>query len=466
MGDPGLAASLTEAGIEATETSDLGEDSDADAAAVIRLTPLMALRSAIPPRPPGARLVLVAGGGRPMVRDNVSRLRRAAELGVALLTGAVFGLLLRRMAKRLRARGWTVEAFGMGDRSRSTYRLHYGPRRHEPLAGWALATTAGELEPSATELALERAAEGLGTELRAVRVTVVETGKLLIVALGSDRRKYMVRLAAAPGRKLLANGLVALDRISAPDADPVVSRHAVVPLVRGEIGALLFSAEPLMPGAPPRAMNPALWQDCIGFLAGLRRIATSPGTGRADFAAAAELIADFVRPPQDRLWLVELGHRLDRRFEGVPRGWEHGDFWLDNIMVESGRLSSVLDWDTARPEALPLLDMFDLISLSVPGHESWTPGQRLIATVWPLVADRTDARMLRYCEAIGLEVDPGLLRDLARAHWFTRVARDLDEVPDRRHRPGWLAANVTDPVRFLRAVEKPGTGSAGARLIR
>lgn len=464
IGDPGVEASLTEAGV-CVETSDVSTSgSDLDAA-LIRLTPTKAIRTAWRPSLGDGRHVLIAGGGTPKVRDGVPRPRRAAELAGALLAGAAYRLLLKLIASRLRRQGRQVEILEIGDRSRNSYRIGTsqvpGPR---PPAGLIVVTARHQLEANAVHFTLERVGNDLGINLVPKRITVVETGKLLIVAEGSDNRSYMVRLAAGLGRELLANGLFALERITGASVDPLVRGRAVAPQSRGEIGTLLFSAEPLMPGAPPREMNPMLWHQCIDFLARLRRIDPILAIGKPQLADAAAEIANFVEQDEDRQWLTDLGRRLDSHLAELPRGWEHGDFWLENLLVESGSLASVLDWDTARPDALPLLDMFDLISLSIPGQTALTPGERLTASIWPAVAETADPRLLEYCRAIDLEPDPATLRDLARAYWLTRVARDLREVPDRRFRPGWLAANIAHPIRFLRSTQDPGFGSASANL--
>lgn len=460
-GDPGLVTSLNEAGLTAAESA-LGDRADGDAT-VIRLSAARALRTALRPRLPEGPLILIGGGGRPQVRDPVGRLRRAAELAGALLSGAGFGLAVRRLATWLRRRNRRAATFPIGDRSRNSYRIGYRALRPpKAAAGWVLATGIDAASP--VDLSLERAGRDLGTQLTPVRITAVETGKLLIEAQGSDRRRFMLRLAAAPGRRLLENGLAALDRITAPGVDPIVKERVVAPLARGEVGRLLYAAEPLMSGTAPRVMTATLWDDCIEFLAHLLRIEPVVAAASSELATAARLIADFVDGRGDRQWLTELGCRLDERLAEMPRGWEHGDFWVENILVESGRLASVLDWDTARPAALPLLDMFDLISLSEPGRTSLFPGQRLKSAIWPLIAGDPDARLLRYCAAVGLDADAGQLGDLARAYWLNRVARDLTEVPDRRRRGGWLAANIAEPIRFLRSVSEPGIGSGSATL--
>ncbi len=47
----------------------------------------------------------------------------------------------------------------------------------------------------------------------------------------------------------------------------------------------------------------------------------------------------------------------------IPLVWNHGDFWLGNILVDKHNLSitGILDWDLSSAEYFPLLDIFNLL---------------------------------------------------------------------------------------------------------
>ena len=76
--------------------------------------------------------------------------------------------------------------------------------------------------------------------------------------------------------------------------------------------------------------------------------------------------------------LNNLRDELCDRLADLTLGWGHGDFWQENLLTDGERLVAVLDWDTATPASLPMLDLMDLIALSRRRDRGLTPGPR-----WP-----------------------------------------------------------------------------------
>ena len=44
------------------------------------------------------------------------------------------------------------------------------------------------------------------------------------------------------------------------------------------------------------------------------------------------------------------------RHRQVARGWVHGDFNAANVLVDGGRISGIVDWDTADPDSPVVID--------------------------------------------------------------------------------------------------------------
>jgi aminoglycoside phosphotransferase (APT) family kinase protein len=135
----------------------------------------------------------------------------------------------------------------------------------------------------------------------------------------------------------------------------------------------------------------------------------------------------------------------------VPRGQSHGDFWSENFLVRDGRLDTVLDWEWSARDALPLIDLFDLIALSRRRVKDLTPGERFTEVLWPLVRAGGDERIQAYCRAVGVSPDLQTLEGLAVAYWLNRVARQLHPLAVFLQREGWAQRNLHGPIQRLAA---------------
>ena len=120
--------------------------------------------------------------------------------------------------------------------------------------------------------------------------------------------------------------------------------------------------------------------------------------------------------------------RLRRRVVGrvFPLVPTHGDFWINNLMWDSGRgeISGVLDWDRGQPRGLPLLDLFQLLfqrthylySL----HSRWSL-RRTLGAGFP----GREGRMIRaYAERFGLSEEQ--IEDLFCRYWLGEAASNAD----------------------------------------
>ncbi|MDP8968645.1 MAG: aminoglycoside phosphotransferase family protein, partial [Actinomycetota bacterium] len=226
------------------------------------------------------------------------------------------------------------------------------------------------------------------------------------------------------------------------------------PVAAGDVGGLRYALEPEAAGRHPRRMTAALWDDCLEFLVALLAAGGRPAP---DAAAVRAIVDDDVRLVAPALeargldGLQRLAQALSERLAGVPLGWAHGDFWPENLLVRSQRLTAVIDWDDAAPARLPLLDLLDLRGVSDPATRRLMPGARLERVLLPLARRGGDDAIRRYCAATGIPLEPELLEALVLAWWLQRVAHDLRDCPDKLARPRWLEDNVAAPLAALAA---------------
>ncbi|MBN1529452.1 MAG: aminoglycoside phosphotransferase family protein, partial [Thermoleophilaceae bacterium] len=268
-----------------------------------------------------------------------SALARGAERSRASLSVRAAARAARRALRRLGYRDtgvafWDVgQAFGGVGRRRSAV---------EHLPGCAIVF--GHREPVRRTLLDEAlAAAGAG---RPERLTA-RGGPMLAFTRGG-----LLRVAVGPGRRQLraqVDALAALD--GAPEA---VRRRVPWPIASGTAGLAEWTLEPLLPGdsvaVPPAA-------ECVEFLAALHSVG---GPARPSLAESAGVVARASGEEAVR----EIGARLDAELASVPRGFGHGDFFAENLLVSDGRLTGVVDWDSAGPGRLPLLDVLHLVLTS------------------------------------------------------------------------------------------------------
>lgn len=93
-----------------------------------------------------------------------------------------------------------------------------------------------------------------------------------------------------------------------------------------------------------------------------RPLATFRGPGGAPLAEPLERVrrAHSLSPlGRELVSQVEAELREAGDME-LPTVCEHGDFWMGNVLVRGDRLG-VVDWEDARPDGLPLMDLFMLL---------------------------------------------------------------------------------------------------------
>ena len=143
----------------------------------------------------------------------------------------------------------------------------------------------------------------------------------------------------------------------------------------------------------------------------------------------------------------ETGRRLDAALEGVPRGFGHGDFFSENLLVEGGRLAGVVDWDGAGPGRLALLDLLHLIltSRGRPLDLEWGP--TLVRELVPWARRGGDALAREYCARVGMDADPRMLELLVVAYWLDRAAGQLGSHAEHWEDRDWIGSNIESVAR-------------------
>jgi aminoglycoside phosphotransferase (APT) family kinase protein len=184
-----------------------------------------------------------------------------------------------------------------------------------------------------------------------------------------------------------------------------------------------------------------LLEECIAFLAALHTVGAGTSVDRRLRQQADTVTA--VCSAADGIAVERLADTLVAALGSLPLGFAHGDFFHGNLLVEDGRLVGVVDWDSAGPGRLPLLDLLHFLQASASrdlGDLDWGP--RFVRYLLPLTRAGGDDTIHSYAKRIGLVCGSDVLEGLALAYWLDYVDYQLRAHPHRAEQPRWLAANV------------------------
>jgi aminoglycoside phosphotransferase (APT) family kinase protein len=305
--------------------------------------------------------------------------------------------------------------------------------------------------PTALDAALAAAGNSIGTSLEASWPLVRQGG---LVAL-TDRG--VVRVAIGPAGAELELVRQALEQLKASSPPAVVSERVPWPVARGRTGLAEWSIERRLPGAPPSLrVGNRLLAECVDFLVALHSVGSGDAP-KTSLAERADVIARVCDPSCGAVLRAVAGS-LDTELASVPRGFAHGDFWIENLLTEDARLVGVVDWHGAGPGRLPLGDLLHLRLSLIFGRTRQFLGAALVEHLLPELRAGGDEFVRLYCRRIGIDPLPDTLEALALAYWLTRTARELETYADRPQRPLWIRDNVT-----LVATHLADRGLAGAR---
>jgi hypothetical protein len=290
-------------------------------------------------------------------------------------------------------------------------------------------------EATAFEAALQEASEIVGTPLRPQRV--LPTSGVLVVLTPS----HVLRVATGPAWKRLAHQAEVLQHLASTglsdDMRPLLPQVVATDLT----GITRWTLESRVPGTrAPATASPRLQRDYLRFLVALFR-ADAPLEPVPPLADDAEAVGSLLGAGTATV-LRDLAGRLEADLRGLPRGLAHGDFFPGNILVRGGRLSGVVDWDTAGARRLPLVDLLHLIASTSGRRGSLWWGPTIVDLLLPMARRGGSAAMHEYCQAVGIEVTTKGLEALVAAYWLGRVRYQLTTYDDRVERPTWLRRNV------------------------
>jgi Phosphotransferase enzyme family len=411
VADPGLGETLAGAGAELVDHEpdvEIGRN-----AAHFHGDASFAIHRVIgPASKPGSRAVRIGRrvGHSLVARSRARRARRALRAVGYEDAGVVFWDLGGRVAL-----DGIVAGSGSLSERLSRYALVLGRR--------------GETEPTAVAAALQAAGRPQA------RWASVQSG---LVVVGAD--DVLLRVAIGRSVMQIDNAASALERLRGHELPDVLAERVPWPLARGREGLADWSLEPLLPGTrAPRDVPGPLLDDCLDFLVALGRV-RSDDRGRS-FTELAETVAR-VLTPGGAAAAHEVAGALERSLAGVERCFAHGDFFSGNLLAEGGRLSGVVDWDSAAPGRLPLLDLLHLLltRAGALADDEW--GNAVLERLLPLARAGGDDAIRRYCAEVGVPAEPRTLEAFVWAYWLDYAAYQLRTHLLRQSQPRWIEQNV------------------------
>jgi aminoglycoside phosphotransferase (APT) family kinase protein len=346
--------------------------------------------------------------------------------------------LARYRRRALRRVGYSeagVLFWDLGGRAALPGVVEGGGTLAERLARYALVLgRRGPPEPTVAAAAL--AASGA----RQVRWASMQPGLVVVAADG-------VLLRVAIGRSVMQmdNAAAALSLLCARDLPEVVTERVPWPLGRGREGLADWSLERLLPGTrASREVPEPLFTDCLDFLVELGRVHT--GDAARSFGELADTVAR-VLPAEGGAAVREVAAVLERELGTADRCFAHGDFFAGNLLTEEGRLTGVVDWDSAGAGRLPLLDLLHLLVTRTGPFADDEWGRAVQEHLLPLARAGGDDAVRRYCSEVGLPAEPALLEAFVWAYWLDYAAYQLRTHLVRRSQPRWVERNLEQPAR-------------------
>jgi len=249
----------------------------------------------------------------------------------------------------------------------------------------------------------------------------------------------VLRIATGPGGRQIDAQTHALQALAAASPPGPVAERVSRIVGEGQVGLARWSFELRLPGVPaPLSLNRSLVESCVEFLAALHGLGSD---GEVDRGIEQAQILGCVLPPDKRKRLSELARRVDEALGEMPRGFAHGDFCANNLLVREGRLAGVVDWEAASSSYPPMFDLLHLIATRRADVYRWGPA--IIDYLLPLMRRRSDAVIRDYLGRIGLDPDPPQLEALVAAYWLARASYQIGMYVERCRDQVWIERNVT-----------------------
>lgn len=257
-------------------------------------------------------------------------------------------------------------------------------------------------------------------------------GTLLVQVEAEGGRRAVLRLARAgsPGDPVgVAEALERLGRLQVSLAPRLLGR--------GDTCGASWTLEESLPGHRPARLSRALAEQVALALAGLPRAATAPR------ALVDDLEGIAVRATSRASRVRQLAARIAPAVADLPAVLRHGDLWLENLLVDRGRLTGFVDWDATHPAGMPGADLLQLVATEQRRRAHQALGQAFIGGPWRSEAFARSSAP--YWRALGIGPSERQLEIVGLAWWAVEARWTLTRLPHRARDERWLEANI-DPV--------------------
>jgi Phosphotransferase enzyme family len=281
--------------------------------------------------------------------------------------------------------------------------------------------TRGDREETALEAAVKAASEYLDKELGPVAFVLGSSG--VLIGAAAD---IVLRVSLGPAARRIEDQRAALASLREADPGALVAERVPWVLAAGTVGLARWSVERRLPGKLAAAGWREVTDDALEFLTGLFEVRVE-GAGSTP-ARDADICASHF--PEQAEAFRDLGFRIEEALAEVPRGFDHGDFWGGNLLLEQGRLTGVVDWPSAGPGRLPLLDLFQLRVQQVREETGALFSSLVSGYLLPELRAGGHELDRAYCRRLGLEFGPPELVSLGGAYWLEELRHALLD-PDR-----------------------------------
>lgn len=361
----------------------------------------------------------------------------------------VWGRLPARGLSPLRAIGFAVSRERAIRRLRSSHsgaelrRLHRLPpashagRLRGAMRSLLLQGAVAELGAHGRPAPYERILQDSGTLSRRLEVSRDGSVRMFGTRHGQP---VVVRMSVAGGQSDPARAAQALTLL----AERRIDRVPVV-LDAGQFGHVGWSVETRLRGRSPGRLNAEHWREVIDIMQQL----ISPGRDSPDLASASIQLAALL--PSHGSAIEQAVAPIAGHLHGMPSAIQHGDLFVDNLLVDRGRLTGIVDWGTWSSIGTPGVDLFELYTTSRRRRGPAEFVRELVSESW--CSEEWRRLTASYWAGIGVEPNRPTLRAVATAWWVTSMTSLLAR-SDRTHLASdraWLAREVDGGLAWIGA---------------
>lgn len=302
--------------------------------------------------------------------------------------------------------------------------------------------------------------------VRKVRST--ETN-VTVLYLGPPGRSPVALAKVATGRATAERVMRNLEHLNALHGDDRLrGRLGAVPhpLAHGADHNRFFTVEQAMAGQAASRWALRDGEPVFDLLARSVRALTECRRGSYGSRPVDELVDRWVTTPLDsfrRILPSRLDDATDRRvghlrsalaeiFDDDPQsvGWTHGDYWFGNVLFteSGGPVTGIVDWDSADPEGLPILDIVGLLLTTRALLARCDLGDVVCAFLAGSGWSRPERQLLEMSEQFS-SVKNEAIRALVLLAWLSHVTDVIAKRPEYATSGPWMRHNVLNPLTAI-----------------